>query len=192
MTTVSNLNFKELPEIIDIVVKNGADVFSFARYCPTSNGKENSITPIQYRELLKICDEKFKAYEAAGCETWFDKKDHLWTLYKYETGEFKIPDDALTGMIYAGCNCGNSHLTILPDGEIFACRRVFNSKVGNAFNDDLKEIWLNTMENYRDYKKFAKCSKCELLAWCLWLPDGNSAYLQLFENHKRHLLHCYS
>ncbi|MFQ9873853.1 hypothetical protein [Waltera sp.] len=28
------------------------------------------MTPQEYRRLLEICDAKFKAYEAAGCETY--------------------------------------------------------------------------------------------------------------------------
>ncbi len=43
---------------------------------------------------------------------------------------FKIPETVEEGMIYSGCNCGNCHLTILPTGDIYACRRVQNSKVG--------------------------------------------------------------
>ena len=92
MTTVSGANIKEVPDIIDTVAEHGADVFAFARYCPTSKEKDTGMTPQEYRELLAHCDEKFKSYEAAGCETYFNKKDHLWTLYEYETGSFKIPE----------------------------------------------------------------------------------------------------
>ena len=42
-----------------------------------------------------------------GGATCFNKKDHLWTLYEYETGAFKIPETAREGMIYGGCNCGS-------------------------------------------------------------------------------------
>ena len=114
-----------------------------------------------------------------GCSTYFNKKDHLWTLYEYEQGIFKIPEDARDGMIYSGCNCGNCHMTILPNGDIYACRRVQNSKVGNAFLDRLADIWVCQMEQYRDYGKFEKCSRCELLAYCRGCPavasgrDGN-------------------
>ena len=82
-------------------------------------------------------------------------------------------------MIYGGCNCGNCHLTILPNGDVFACRRVQNSKVGNVFEDRLADLWVCEMENYRNYTKFEKCSKCELLAFCRGCPavasgkDGN-------------------
>ena len=179
MTTVSGMNIKEIPDIIDTVVKAGVNVFAFARYCPTSEERDTGMTPQEYRNLLAACDKKFKEYEAKGCRTYFNKKDHLWTLYEYETGEFKIPEAVEDRTIYGGCNCGNCHLTIVPTGDIFACRRVQNSKVGNVFEDRLADVWVCEMENYRDYTKFVKCSKCELLAWCRGCPavangkDGN-------------------
>ncbi len=170
MTTVSGMNIREIPDIIDTVVEHKADVFAFARYCPTSDEKDTGMTPLEYRELLAVCDRKFKEYEAAGCETYFSKKDHLWTLYEYETGEFKIPENAREGVIYGGCNCGNCHLTILPNGDVYACRRVLDSKVSNIFEDRLADVWMCQMEQYREYDRFEKCSKCELKAWCRGCP----------------------
>ena len=86
---------------------------------------------------------------------------------------------AKEGMIYGGCNCGNCHLTILPNGDLYACRRVQNSHVANVFTDRIADVWVGQMEMYRDYTKFEKCSKCELLAFCRGCPavasgkDGN-------------------
>lgn len=51
-----------------------------------------------------------------------------------------------------------------------ACRRVTNSKVGNVFEDRLADIWITSMEKYRNYDQFTKCSKCELKAWCRGCP----------------------
>jgi radical SAM/SPASM domain protein of ACGX system len=170
MTTVSKTNRMEIPGIIDAVVEAGANIFAFSRYVPSGGELDASMTPQEYRELLVICDRKFKEYEAAGCETYFNKKDHLWTLYEYETGEFKLPENSKPGMIYGGCNCGNCHITILPTGDIYACRRVADSKVGNVFEDRLADVWLTGMESYREYTGFSKCSKCELLAFCRGCP----------------------
>ena len=170
MTTVSGTNIEEVPDIIDAVVAAKVDVFAFARYCPTSREKDISIEPMRYRELLAACDNKFKEYEASGCETYFNKKDHLWTLYEYETGIFKIPETVETDKIYGGCNCGNCHLTILPNGDIYACRRVQDSRVANVFRDRLADVWVCEMEAYREYDKFKKCCKCELKAWCRGCP----------------------
>ena len=119
---------------------------------------------------LAECDEKFRHYEARGCKTYFDRKDHLWTLYDYEAGRFVIPDDAEDGKIYGGCNCGNAHLTILPSGDVYACRRVKDSRVGNALCEKLSDLWLNDMEGYREYSRFVKCSRCELLPYCRGCP----------------------
>lgn len=179
MTTVSGTNMKEIPDIIDTVVAAKADVFAFARYCPTSEEKDTGMTPQGYRELMDVCYQKIQKYEAADCATYFNKKDHLWTLYEYEKGIFKIPKDTQDGMIYGGCNCGICHMTILPTGDVYACRRVQNSKAGNVLSDRLADIWVCQMEQYRDYSKFEKCSKCELLAFCRGCPavasgkDGN-------------------
>ena len=170
MATVSKWNVAEIPALVDVAVEHKADIFAFARYCPTSEEKDVGIEPLRYRKLLEDCDRKFRAYEAAGCETYFNKKDHLWTLYAYETGAFRLPEDAQPGMIYGGCNCGNCHLTILPTGDVYACRRVRNSKVANVFSDRLADVWVCQMERYRDYTRFEKCSKCELLAFCRGCP----------------------
>lgn len=170
MTTVSKTNRLEVPEIIDTVVAAGANVFAFSRYVPSGGELDASMTPQEYRELLEICDKKFKEYEAAGCQTYFNRKDHLWTLYEYETGAFKIPEGAKESMIYGGCNCGNCHITILPTGDVYACRRVAGRRVGNVFTDRLADVWVCEMEQYRDYDKFVKCGKCELKAWCRGCP----------------------
>ncbi|MCR5606046.1 MAG: radical SAM/SPASM domain protein, ACGX system [Treponema sp.] len=170
MSTVSSMNIKEIPDVIDAIVKAGVDVYAFARYVPTSSEKSTGIKPEEYRDFLKAVDKKYKEYEKAGCKTYFNRKDHLWTLYQYETGEFKIPENTKEGMIYSGCNCGNCHFTISSKGELMACRRVANSIVGNIFTDKIEDVWLNQMEAYRDYEKFSKCSKCKLLAWCRGCP----------------------
>ena len=170
MTTVSDLNIDEIPALIDIVAEREVGVFAFARYCPTSDQKSVGITPQRYRQLLVDCDAKFRWHEARGCRTFFNRKDHLWTLLDYECGRFEIPRGAVEGMIYGGCHCGNSHLTILPNGDVLACRRVPNSRVGNVFVDRLADLWINRMEAYREFDKFVKCAGCELKPWCRGCP----------------------
>ena len=177
MSTVSKMNMNEILDIIDEVVKAKVKVFAFSRYVPTGGEVDTGMTAQEYRKLLEVCDAKYKQYEAAGCETYFNKKDHLWTLYEYETGQFRLPYNAKNGMIYGGCNCGNCHITISSNGDIMACRRVTDSKVANVFEDRLADVWVCQMEKYRDYDKFVKCSKCELKAWCRGCPavaDGTT------------------
>jgi len=168
MTTVSKTNANEIPAIIDLVVKHGVNVFAFARYCPTGPDKDTHVEPDEYRKLLDTCWSKFEQYKDSG--TVFNLKDHLWTLYLHEKGLFSISDGLDDDMIYDGCNCGINHLTILPTGDIYACRRM-DSAVGNVFADRLADVFLSErMDKYRDYAGFEKCSKCELMRFCRGCP----------------------
>jgi radical SAM/SPASM domain protein of ACGX system len=174
MTTVSGTNIAEMPEIVDLVVEHKANIFAFARYCPTSAEKSTHISPEQYRDLLDVLWQKFENYKDSG--TSFNLKDHLWTLYLHEKGLFTIPENLNEEMIYDGCNCANCHLTILPKGEVYACRR-FESNVGNVFNETLFDIFTgDNMNQYRDYEKFEKCSKCELKRFCRGCPAVTYGY----------------
>lgn len=174
MATVSKWNFREIPQLVDVVVEHGADVFAFARYCPDSGSRDACCTPGEYRRMMELCWQKFEQHK--GGKTWFNLKDHLWTLFKYEKGLFDpsgYPDD---GIVYDGCNCGNCHLTILSDGAVYACRRM-ESKVGNALVDDLYDLFTGpAMDGYRRYEDFEKCGRCELLRFCRGCPAVARGY----------------
>ena len=171
MTTVSETNRCELPDIIDLVVEHHVDIFAFGRYCPTSEDKATKhswhIEPQDYRDLLEKCWEKFEQYKDS--DTTFNLKDHLWTLFLYEKGVFKIPDGLDDDTIYDGCNCGNCHFTISAEGRLMACRR-FDSYVGTV-NEELYDVFHGPKLNrYRQHERFEKCAQCELLRFCRGCP----------------------
>ena len=72
MTTVSGANIGQVPEIIDAVVQAGANVFAFARYCPTSEEKDVGIAPQRYRQLLEAAqNDKAGRLSQVGAEMDF-------------------------------------------------------------------------------------------------------------------------
>ncbi len=172
MMTLSSINYKELPDIMDAVEAAGADEFAFARYVPTSKDKSVGIEPLEYRKVLDIYAKKRLEALRRGSFTQFVLKDHLFALYYYEEGKFKIreynhvPGDHMP----AGCHCGNAVLCILPDGTVMACRRMDGSDLGNIFTDDLMEMWTKCKCTYRQYDKFEDCSRCKLMPWCRGCP----------------------
>jgi radical SAM/SPASM domain protein of ACGX system len=174
MTTVSRINMDEIPELIDVVVEHGVDTFSFSRYCPEGYDEASHIKPDEYRRFLEKVWDKFEEHKDA--KTNFNLKDHLWTLFLYERGIFKIPENLEDDVIYDGCNCGNAHITILPNGNVYACRRM-DSCVGNIFDENIASIFTSKkMDEYRQYDKFEKCSKCELLRFCRGCPAVSYGY----------------
>lgn len=131
MSTVSSMNAAELPDMISLAARIGADVFAFGRYCPTKAQRleEFHMESLEYRALLLACQERIDALAAAGCKTTFQKKDHLWTLLEWEQGRFTIPEGAACGKIYDGCHCGIAHMTVLPPAM---CTRAAAWKAASA------------------------------------------------------------
>ena len=176
MTTISSANVDEISALIDTVVAQHVDVFAFGRYCPTSEQKRETyhIEPLCYKAFLETVWQKFEQYKDNG--TTFNLKDHLWTLFLYEKGLFKIPNGLENDVMYDGCHCGICHMTILPTGDVYACRRM-ESKIGNIFSSSLSEIFLgNGMNSYRQYDRFSICSNCELLRFCRGCPAVSYGY----------------
>ena len=60
MTTVSRWNYRDIPPLIDEVVKNKADIFAFARYCPSEEDRDVCCSPEEYRDMMEKCYEKFQ------------------------------------------------------------------------------------------------------------------------------------
>jgi radical SAM protein with 4Fe4S-binding SPASM domain len=189
MTTVSETNRAEMPAIVDLVVEHEVDIFAFGRYCPTSQAKAISdrthITPQDYRQLLATLWERYERYKDRG--TTFNLKDHLWTLFLYEQGLFHIPEGLAPDTIYDGCNCANCHITILPTGQVLACRR-FESPVGRLFapasahvETPLYDIFYGPAEErYRQHEQMEKCARCELLRFCRGCPAVAFGYHHSF------------
>ncbi|MDD2758090.1 MAG: radical SAM protein [Patescibacteria group bacterium] len=162
MSTVSRMNMREMPMLAEKVVDMGARVFSFARFCLVDGDTSNLPTPNEYRSFLERMWGVFKRLEGRG--TTFVLKDHLWNLYLYEIGEFQPKDTR--GIIVDGCGVGISHLTILSDGSVYACRR-FKSPVGKVPEQSLYDIFLSDRLNqYREVEKLEKCGKCNLFPYC--------------------------
>lgn len=182
MSTVSATNIDEIPELIDVVVEHEVDIFAFGRYCPTksdhaSTKKNWHMTPERYHEFLDRCWQKFEQYKDHN--TTFNLKDHLWTLYLYERGLFKIPEGLDEDTIYDGCHCGDCHFTISAEGRLMACRR-FESYVGTV-DEELYDIFHGPrMEQYRQHERFEKCSRCELLRFCRGCPAVSYGYTRDF------------
>lgn len=168
MTTVSKYNISDIPKLIQIVVDNKIDCFAFARYCPKSKDEiQQIVSPHEYKKLLSDCWNMFR--KNINSQTVFCLKDHLWIPFLDEIGQLKLIHNS-ENYILDGCNCAIAHMTVLPNGDIYACRR-FESKVGNALVDKFSDVYVgNGMEEYRHYDKFQACSSCKYLYYCRGCP----------------------
>jgi len=172
MTTISKTNIEEIPELIDIIVDNHVDTFSFARYCPNPDDIALIPSPEEYRTFLEKMWKKYEYYTQKKVNTSFSLKDHLWKLFLYEKGIFQLNQIVNEkDLILDGCHCGISHITVLSDGQIYACRRS-ETPIGDALKESFYDVfWGEKMDAYRQYDKFEACSQCELKNYCRGCPS---------------------
>ena len=178
MSTVSKLNISEIPELVDIVVSHKVSSFSFARYCPSEGDFDSIVSAKEYHDFLEKMWEKFREYKDS--DTKFVLKDHLWTLFLYEKGLYPISNQET--YICDGCHCGISHMTVLANGDVYACRRS-HTPVGHLPEESLYDIFLSPqMDEYRKFDKFIKCKECELLRYCRGCPSvANCLYGDFYQ-----------
>lgn len=161
MTTVSRLNWEEIPELTRIIVKHKAEKCAFARYCPTHGDTEYNLTPQEYHSFLNTMWDVYSELSNEG--TVFTLKDHLWKIILDEKNLLLTSDD---GIVYDGCHCGISHLTFLEDGTSYACRRM-ESPVGHFPEQTIEEIFFGEKEAlYRQIDMIEGCRDCKLLCYC--------------------------
>ena len=172
MTTASSRNMAEICDLIDLVAELGVDVYAFGRYCPTSGqrAQDYHMEPLEYRALLVECQGRIARQRERGVRTYFYPKDHLWRLLEWEQGSFVVPKGADPHVAHDGCHLGSGHLTILPTGEVYACRRM-ESSVGNVGTETLTDIYFgDRLAGYRRVGRYEKCAGCPLHGWCRGCP----------------------
>ena len=162
MSTVSKANASDIPTLARHVVNIGASAYTFARHCPSNGPSNESFSPAEYRKFLENMWEVF--YRLSGSKTKFILKDHLWILFLTEKKLINL--EPTGGVITDGCGVGISHMTILADGTVYACRR-FKSPIGKVPEQSLFDIFLgDELNKYREVAAFEKCRHCELVSYC--------------------------
>ena len=170
MSTVSKTNIEELPYLLDTVVSAKTNIFGFSRYCPSEDDINLMVSPEEYRTLLDKMWHKFSEYKNES--TQFILKDHLWKLYLYENNLLKLSDiHNPDNLILDGCHCGITHMTVLSDGTVYACRRS-HTPIGKVPNESFYNIFFSSaMDEYRNFDNFIKCKNCELFSICRGCPS---------------------
>ncbi|MCX7916588.1 MAG: SPASM domain-containing protein, partial [bacterium] len=152
MFTILEKNWKEIFKIFDFARKYNFNGVIIERFIPYGLGKNLKESIISFEKWLlvtkflhKICDIEFEIEDIVEYRGYVVKiKGKRYELYGSE------------------CVVGKSGIAIMPDGEVYPCRR-FPISIGNLLRDRLVEIWGNSeiLNKIRD-KSFLNgiCKKC--------------------------------
>jgi radical SAM protein with 4Fe4S-binding SPASM domain len=173
MFTLSRLNAAELIPVIRLCARENVRIFDFARLVPTGTGrslKGEMLGAAEYRELLLRVLEEYRRLEAAGCRTYFGRKENLWVLLYHELGLLP-PLPEKRGTVFSGCSVGSRLMTILADGTVLACRRL-PVELGRVPAGRLREIFISSKNHrrLRSVEKMKRCARCRLLPFCRGCP----------------------
>jgi radical SAM protein with 4Fe4S-binding SPASM domain len=156
MTTLSRINYHDIPHLIRLLDGEKVDTFAIERLIPEGRG-------LQLSEMLVSSAEVSELYK----DLYRMQSEMKYTRILMYRPLFSLinPEDPNIGAL---CSVGNNALTIMPDGTVYPCRRL-PIPIGNIFNDGLFKIWYDSevLWNIRSPDNMkGKCRDCDLIAVC--------------------------
>lgn len=153
MLTLTRDNLDQVLPLADLL-RNRADLFSFNRLALVGEGASLSLPGrADYVAFLAAYLESAKRNPVMGL------KDNLLNIHRHACGE-----PLFGGCAGFGCGAAFNFLTLLPDGEVHACRK-FPSLIGNLRKQRLAEVY--DSELARRYRAGSEaCRGCALRAVC--------------------------
>jgi len=178
-TTVTSENVKEVPKIIDLAEKVGADIWMHYNFIPAGRGEDivrMDIEPDERERLLKYLSERTKRSkikllstapqygrvsvqcDGSGSMSNFD------IFSQQEGSNVKFLADFV-----GGCGEGRLYIALQPNGDITPCVFMPKIVIGNVRKDDLEAVWKSSevLKKARDRTKFGgHCCVCEFRNLC--------------------------
>ena len=152
MFTAMKRNYRSLSSLLALCQDLGIDAFILERFVPWGRGKEieeEVLSKGQWKEVVKILLDFISA----------DTEESPFLPYQAFQIQFGGQEPELLG---APCVVGIDGLCIMPEGEVFPCRR-FPVSIGNLLVRPLEEIWDRSeiLEKLRKKENLkGKCKDC--------------------------------
>lgn len=153
MLTLTRENIEQVLPLADLL-RGRADLFSFNRLSLVGEGAALALPGrAEYVGFLS------QYLEAAQRNPVIGLKDNLLNIQRHACGE-----PLFGGCAGFGCGAAFNFLTLLPDGEVHACRK-FPSPVGNIQEQSLAEIY-DSPASSRYRAGSTACRGCSIRAVC--------------------------
>ena len=153
MFTAMKRNFKDLPSFLKLCQDLGVDGFMIERFIPWGRGRERMDEVLNREEWRELTGTLLDIFSIGD-------KNALLPYQAFQVN-FNGEEPELLG---APCVIGRDGLCIMPEGDVFPCRR-FPIPIGTLLKDSLSEIWeksplLNQLSKKESLK--GQCGKCKV------------------------------
>jgi len=154
MITVMKRNFKSLPSLFKLCQDLDIDGLIIERFIPLGRGREimgDVLSKEEWKEMIGMLLDIIS----------IEGEEHPFLPYQAFQISFDGKEPELLG---APCVIGVDGLCIMPEGNVFPCRR-FPISIGNLLKESLEEIWEKSelLEKLRRKENLkGKCGSCEM------------------------------
>ncbi len=178
-TTVTEHNFQEIPEMIDLMRDLGVDWFMIYNFIPTGNGENIVRMDISPQKRLKLLETAYNEngegnmqvlstapQYAMVAESLVSDDNRVIPTHFYNP-EYNSPLIKQLADFIGGCGAGRFYMSVEPNGDMYPC--VFfphndEVKLGNLMKDDFEDVWknnplLSTLRNKEILE--GQCGECE-------------------------------
>ena len=179
-TTITNLNYKELPEIVQLCRDLGIDWFMHYNFVPVGRGTEIidlDLDPFEREKMIRYLwhelrtDDKMALLSTAPqfARIAIQEEHGDSTVIPSHFYNCNLPGQLQNlSSFVGGCGAGRFYCAIRPNGNIEPC--VFLPiTVGNIKHDNFEELWANNriLWTLRDRDKLQdNCGRCKFKYVC--------------------------
>ena len=170
-TTVTQRNFQELPEILDLAVKLGAVAHHIFLLVPIGRGKEMKGEAIGGKEYEKILHWFYDQRGKAPLQLKATCAPHYYRILRQrarEEGKKVIPQTHGLDAMTRGCLGGIGFLFISHVGDVQPCGYL-EAFSGDVKRQRLRDIWESSpvFRQLRDFSAYrGRCGRCEYMRVC--------------------------
>ncbi len=147
--TVNKQNVQDLPEVLDIVEKEGIPRFCMYHLVYAGRGKDivkEDLTHEESRKVIQTLIDKALDWHERGVETEILTTDnHADGVYLLKYVEKNLPERAEEVVellkMHGGCSAGGQMSNIDPRGDVHPCQFWSHVTLGNVREQKFSEIW---------------------------------------------------
>jgi radical SAM protein with 4Fe4S-binding SPASM domain len=157
-TTVMNMNYAEIPQLMDFTREKGA--WSFNVYFLVQTGRGNQMSDLSAERTESMLADLVDAQDAQRPMLVRSKCAPHFKRIAYEKGR--------GGLESGGCMAGTQYCRITPEGDVTPCPYM-TVVAGNVREQSFSEIWQASpvLQQLRDVKQLkGRCGSCEFNELC--------------------------
>lgn len=177
MFTLYDTNKNELILAMKYAQELGVNRFSFDLGVILSEEYAHGLRMLPMEEMESLFTQYIQSKEQlkkSGSSIFFEEKCSVLNLMRVLSGDYAFCREP-EHVIYDGCQAGVNDIVISVTGDVIACPRMKNSKLGNLFEASLNDIWYESemvRSLRRKHLNKQDCCQCRFLSWC----QGCDAY----------------